>query len=190
MFIDYIHFLIKRAGWKVTKVHKYYTFEQEPFKKEYILGNQKARQEAVARGDDVQANFWKLLNNANFRFDCRDNSQNKSLHLIYDEQQEIDFISKYGNYNADNYFLNLNSQNRKCQQNDNVETLEENEKPYAEILEEEIESIKDRFSRRQKKRGKCKVRENLLNVKITWRKLSQIKRICLCRSLRKKVLTV
>ena len=35
MFIEHLHFLINRAGWKVTNVHKY-TFEQEPFKKEYI----------------------------------------------------------------------------------------------------------------------------------------------------------
>ena len=49
MYIDHIHFLTKRAGWKVTKVHSCYTFEQEPFKKEHILGNQRARQEAVVR---------------------------------------------------------------------------------------------------------------------------------------------
>ena len=79
MFIYHIHFLTKRAGWKVTNVHLYYIFEQEPFKKEYILGNQRARQETVTRGDDVQGNFWKLLNNANFGFDCRDNSQKKAF---------------------------------------------------------------------------------------------------------------
>ena len=44
MFIDHIHFLTERTGWKVTKVHAHYTFEQEPFKKEYILGNRRARQ--------------------------------------------------------------------------------------------------------------------------------------------------
>ena len=62
---------------------------EDPFKKDYILDHQKARQEGVARGDDVQANFWKLSNNANFGFGYRNNSQNKSLHLIYDEQAEI-----------------------------------------------------------------------------------------------------
>ena len=61
-FIDHIHFLTEKTGWKFTKVHLYYTFEHEPFKKEYILGNQRARQEAVVTGDDVQANFWKLVN--------------------------------------------------------------------------------------------------------------------------------
>ena len=79
MYIDHIHFLVKRAGWKVTSVHKYYTFKQVRFKKKYILGNQKARQAVVARGDDVPANFWKLVNYANFGFDCRDNSQNKTV---------------------------------------------------------------------------------------------------------------
>ena len=74
MFIDHIQFLTKIAGWTVTKVHHYYTFEQGPFKKDYIFGNQKSRQEAVARGDEVQGNFYKLLSNANFGFDCRDNS--------------------------------------------------------------------------------------------------------------------
>ena len=69
MFIDHIHFLTKRAGWKVTKVHVHYSFEQELFKKDYILGNQHARQEAVARG--------------------------KSLHLIYNEGAEMEFLTKY-----------------------------------------------------------------------------------------------
>ena len=44
MYIDYIHFLKKRLGWKFRKVHLYCTFEQELFKKEYILGNHRARQ--------------------------------------------------------------------------------------------------------------------------------------------------
>ena len=57
MYVDHIHFLVKRAGWKVTNVNRYYTFEQDPFKKEHILRNQKTKQAAVARGDDVQANF-------------------------------------------------------------------------------------------------------------------------------------
>ena len=104
MYIDCIHLLTKRAGWKVTKVHNYYTFEQETFKEEYILGNQKARQ------DDVQANFWKLLNHVNFSFDGRDNSQKKSLHLICNKEAEIDFISKYGGYSSTNCFLNLDAQ--------------------------------------------------------------------------------
>ena len=39
----------------------------------------------------MQANFWKLLNNTNFGFDCKYNSQTTSLQLIYNEQAEIEF---------------------------------------------------------------------------------------------------
>ena len=94
MHIDHIHFLTKRAGWAVTNVYSYYTFEQEPFIKGYMLGNQRARQDAAANGDDVQGNFWKLLNNSNFGYGCAENSQNKSLHLIYDEESEINILSQ------------------------------------------------------------------------------------------------
>ena len=128
MFIDHLHFLTKRAGWKVTNVYQYYTFEKEPFKKEYILGNQKARQ----TGDDVQGNFWKFLNNANFGFDCRDNPQNKSLHLIFNEIKEVDFISKHGPYSSENCLLNLDSQIENINKyHDKTEYFKENEKPFA-----------------------------------------------------------
>ena len=65
MFIDHIHFFTTRAGWKIANVQQYYTFKQESFKKEYILRNQESRQAEVGRDNDVLANFWKLLNNAN-----------------------------------------------------------------------------------------------------------------------------
>ena len=158
MYIDHIHFLTKKAWWKVTKVHNYYTFEQEPFKKEYILGNQRARQEAVARGDDVQANFWKLLNNADFGFDCRDNSQNKSLHLIYDEEAEFDFISKYDGYSSTNCFLNLDAKIKNIKEYySNMENLTEDERPYAETLKQvRIERVTENFNKR-KSRSKSKL---------------------------------
>ena len=128
MYVEHIHFLVKRASWKVTNVHRYYTFEQDPFKKEYILGNQKARQAAVARGDDVQANFWELLNYANFGFDYRDNSQNKSLHLIYGEGKEVDFICKYSKHDSDSCFLDLDSQLSNINRYyDNEENFDESE---------------------------------------------------------------
>ena len=124
MFLDHIHFLTNRAGWKVTRFHAHYTFEQEPFKKEYILGNQRARQEAVAQGDGVQANFWKLLNNSNFGFGCRDNSQNKSLHLIYDEDAEIKFLKKCAGCKSTNCFLSVEAKikniEKKCKEVDNL----------------------------------------------------------------------
>ena len=68
--VDHILFLTTRAGWKVTKVYSHYTFEQDSFKKDFFLGNQSTRQEAVTKRDDVQGNFYKLMNNSNFSFDC------------------------------------------------------------------------------------------------------------------------
>ena len=93
MYVDHIQFLTSRAGWEVTRVYSHYNFEQECFKKEFVLGNQRARQEVVARGDDVQGNFYKLMNNSNFGFHCRDNLQNRSIQLIYHEHAEIEFIT-------------------------------------------------------------------------------------------------
>ena len=154
MYVDHIHFLTKRTGWKVTKVHSCYTFEQEPFKKEHILGNQRARQEAVVRDDDVQDNLWKLLINAKFGFDCRDNLQNKSLHLIYDEDAEIEFISKYRRYDSNNCFLILEARIKKFEEYyGDLDNLEEDERPYAETLKrEEIERVIETYS--NTKRGK------------------------------------
>ena len=79
MYVDHIQFLKQRAGWKVTNVHNFYTFKQKNFKKEFVLGNQRARQEAVAKNDNVQGNFYKLMNNSNFSYDCRDHSQNRNI---------------------------------------------------------------------------------------------------------------
>ena len=47
-YVDHMQFLTSRTEWEVTKVYSHYTSEQECFKKEFVLGNQRARQEAVA----------------------------------------------------------------------------------------------------------------------------------------------
>ena len=115
------------------------------------MGNQKARQAAVAGGDDVQTNFWKLLNNDNFGFDCRNKSQNKSLHLIYDEDEEVDFISKYSKHDSDNCFLDLDSQvNNINRYYDNEENFDESKIQYVERLrEEKVPRAKERFSKKK-----------------------------------------
>ena len=127
----------------MTKVYSHFAFQQEAFKKEYILGNQRARHEAVACGDDVQGNFWKLLNNAIFGFDCRDNSQNKNLHLICDEQAEIEFTNKCEGYDSKNCFLSLENMIQNVRKKySNIEDLPEDERPFAEsLVKEEIEQV-------------------------------------------------
>ena len=41
MYLEDLVFCIKRAGWKVTKIHWHSTFEQKRFKQKFILMNQK-----------------------------------------------------------------------------------------------------------------------------------------------------
>ena len=54
--------------------------------------NQKARQEAK---NSIESDFCKLLNNANFGFDCRNNLDNCIFEPVNDEVQELSFIRKY-----------------------------------------------------------------------------------------------
>ena len=43
MSLEDLVFCIKRAAWKVTKIHSYLTFEQKRFKQKFNLMNQKSR---------------------------------------------------------------------------------------------------------------------------------------------------
>ena len=71
-------------------------------------------QEAVVRGDNVQGNLYKLMNNSNFGFDCRNNLQNRSIQFIYDVQKEIESITQYGSSDDNNYFLKEEHLIKKC----------------------------------------------------------------------------
>ena len=70
LYVEHIKFLIRRAGGKVTKTCSYFSFEQERFKKDFMLMNQHLRQNAK---NPVEKDFFKLLNNANFGYDCCNN---------------------------------------------------------------------------------------------------------------------
>ena len=60
MYVEQLAFVIKRAGRKVTKLYSHYSFRQERFKKNFILMNQKSRQNAK---NLIEKDFFKLLNN-------------------------------------------------------------------------------------------------------------------------------
>ena len=87
-------FLIKRAGWTVTKIHSHLTFEQSRFKRNFILMNQKSRQKSK---NNVEIDFYKLMNNSNFGYDCRNNIDNCQFVPIFDEYKEISYINRYHN---------------------------------------------------------------------------------------------
>ena len=84
--------MVLRCGWKVTKLYKHFYFDQERFKRNFILMNQKARQEA---GDKVESDFCKLLNNDKFGYDCRNNLDNCKFEPINDEINGLSFIKRY-----------------------------------------------------------------------------------------------
>ena len=95
MYIEHLAICIKRLGWKVTKTYSHITFEQERFKKNFIIKNQVARQHAK---NNVEKDFYKLLNNSNFGYDCRNNLDNCTFIPIFDELQEVSYLKKYYNY--------------------------------------------------------------------------------------------
>ena len=59
-----------------------------------MLKNQKSRQNPK---NDIENFFWKLMNNANFGFDCRNNANNTKFEPIIDEINEITYLKKYYN---------------------------------------------------------------------------------------------
>ena len=82
LYAKHLHFLIKRAGWLVTKIYEHYTFEQAIYMQDFVLMNQKARQKATF---PAERDSYKFLNNANFGINCRNNIENCKLKQIYNE---------------------------------------------------------------------------------------------------------
>ena len=94
MYLEDLVFCIKKAGWKVTKIHSHLTFEQKRFKQKFILMNQKSRQQSK---NSVEKDFYKLINNSNFGYDCRNNLDNCKFVPIFDEYKELTYIHRYHN---------------------------------------------------------------------------------------------
>ena len=89
LYAEDLHFLMKRAAWLVTHIYEHYTFEQSKFKKDFIVRNQKSRQQATS---SVERNFFKLLNDSNFGIDCRNNIDKCILEPLCDDLNEISYV--------------------------------------------------------------------------------------------------
>ena len=94
LYLEDLRFLIKRARWHVTKLYLHFTFKQDSFKREFVFMNQTSRQNAK---NNIEKDFFKSMNNANFGFDCRNNANNTKFEPIVDEVNEISYIKKYYN---------------------------------------------------------------------------------------------
>ena len=95
LYLEHLSFLINRAGWQVTKLNLHYSFEQERFKRNLILMNQRSRQNTK---NSIEKDFYKLMNNANFGYDCRNNLDNCQFIPIFDEMNEVTYLKRYYNY--------------------------------------------------------------------------------------------
>ena len=91
LYAEHIHFLVTEAGWLVTKIYQHYAFDQCKFKKNFVIMNQKSRQQTTS---PIERDFYKHLNNANFGIDCRTNISSCTFEPIYDEIGEIGYIKK------------------------------------------------------------------------------------------------
>ena len=78
----------------MRNVHAHYTFEQSKFKNEFVIMNQVSCQNATT---DVKRDFFKLMKNSNFGFDCRNNADNCFFQPIYDEIEELSHAKKNQN---------------------------------------------------------------------------------------------
>ena len=85
MYLEQVFIAVVRAGWKITKIYT----QQEKFKKKFSLMNQKSTENAKIYFEN---DFYKLMNNSNFAFDCRNNLDNCQFVPIYDELKEITYI--------------------------------------------------------------------------------------------------
>ena len=94
LYLEDLRFLIKSAGWRVNKLYSHFIFEQDCFKREFVLMNQKSIQNAK---NNIEKDSFKLMNNANLGYDCRNNANNTKFEPIIDGINEITYMKKYYN---------------------------------------------------------------------------------------------
>ena len=94
LYAEHLKFLMERCFWKVTKIYQHFTFQQEMFKKGFVVSNQVARQNAKM---SMEKNFYKLMNNANFGYDCHNNFDNRYFTAKVDELEEMAYARKHQN---------------------------------------------------------------------------------------------
>ena len=98
------------------------------------------------------------MNNFNFDFDCRDNSQNRNIQLTYNEQAETEFITQYASSDDNNCFLCEEHLIKKC--NEKYDEILDNMMPNEGDIDDlqfadsrrlnEIEKIKEKAGRKKK----------------------------------------
>ena len=93
--------------------------------------NQKSRQESK---NDIEKDFYKLINNSNFGYDCRNNLDNWKFVPIFDELKELTYIERHRNIFdpkiSEFVTANLIKENIEATYNDKLIKLEKEDKFY------------------------------------------------------------
>ena len=126
--------------------------------------NPKSRQNAK---NSVKKDFYKLMNNSNFGYNCKNNLDHCKFVLVFDELKEITYIKKYYNFfdpKVSKFVMtDFFSQGTEEIYNDDIIKISTGDKFYklkrsaAETEKAQaLESLKefDQKSRRQKKKRK------------------------------------
>ena len=162
LYAEDLYFLTTRLGWTATKIYEHYTYKQDTFKKDFVTMNQDARKVAETK---VEKNFYKLLNNSNFGYDCCKNTDNCNLELLYNGVEEVKFIKKYAdiftNYKLKEFFTGdaLREQiEREIDEKINEYDVDDdfycaNEAEMLELKREEFEAIDGFLESRKRKRS-------------------------------------
>ena len=171
-------FVIKRAGWKVKKIHVYLTFEQKRFKNKFILMN---RQESK---NNIEKDFYKLMNNSNFGYDCRNNLDNCKFVPIFDEFKEITYIGRYWSFFDSKIFqfvtTDLIKQDIEEKYNDKLIKLDKEDKFYAiklNTINDQRLSDLEAAENFEKKKNKNKNKLNLVDFSDRKRKVLRNKKV-------------
>ena len=146
------------------KLYSHFTFEQDAFKKDFVLMNQKSRQNAK---NSIEMDFYKPMNNANFGFDCRNNANNLKFEPLIDEINELANIKKYYNLfdNKISGFVNSEILEKNINQElDQKIALIKDDHPFKNASIVELENEKETsivsLDCLKKKRKKIKKKKN------------------------------
>ena len=182
LYIEDLQFLIKRAGWIVTKLYSHFTFEQDTIKKDFVLMNQYARQNAK---NDIEKNFYKLMNNSNFGFDCRNNANNLKFEPLINEIEELSYIKRYHNLFDEKVkqFVSSSILEQKINQDFNQEISEiKDNDPFKNIRLTELQNRRDEnfdalelLKKKEKRMKKRKVKDDFQDRKTSFLEDRRIK---------------
>ena len=175
LYLEDLRFLIKRCGWKVTKIYTHSTFEQSHFKRDFVLNNQRKKEKAKT---SIEKEFYKLMSNANFGYDCRNNANNAKFQPIIDEVNEITYVKKYNLFdNRVSKFVNSNALEQEINEQfeKNISTVKHDD-PYKTVCIKTFESQKneetDALKCLKEKEKKKKKRKNNKRFGFTSRRCS------------------